>query len=342
MSSPLASARLKRQLLREMVEENLEVRQGRTRGHFRRRRQVVRRWLLRGTVVVVSALAATGLYVGTGALLGDAREAAVPAPPWAGPAVLGIEPGEAPAVPRALDAAVVPLAVRTVALDPGHGGRDHGTVATYGLLEKDLTADISERVRLLLESAGYRVVVTRTGDQAVSLEERAKIANASGADVFVSVHVNWIPNREARGVETYYLGPTNDPFLRSLAASENRDSGYSLADFRTIMDRLYAGVRQDESRHLARAVQHALHEALRAEGAAVSDRGVKTAPFVVLVATEMPAILAEVSCLSNQEEARRLASPRYRQRLAEALVEGITTYAASVGGTASQAPQKGS
>ncbi len=168
----------------------------------------------------------------------------------------------------------------------------------------------------------------------MSLAERAAIANRLGADVFVSVHVNWIGNRAARGVETYYLGPTDDPFLSRLAAAENRDSGYSMADMRQLLDGIYAGVRQDKSRHLAEMVQAALFRSLGRVNAKIEDRGVKSAPFIVLLSTRMPAILAEVSCLSNAEEARLLARPLYRQSIAEALAAGLRAYAANAGGGA--------
>jgi N-acetylmuramoyl-L-alanine amidase len=155
-----------------------------------------------------------------------------------------------------------------------------------------------------------------------------------GADIFVSVHLNWIENRGARGVETYFLGPTNDPFLTRLAAAENRDSGYSLADMRQLLERIYAGVRQDKSRKLAEVVQAELFRSLGKENPRLEDRGVKSAPFIVLMATQMPAILAEVSCLSNDEEARRLAKPLYRQYIAAALASGLRAYAGLARGVA--------
>jgi N-acetylmuramoyl-L-alanine amidase len=149
----------------------------------------------------------------------------------------------------------------------------------------------------------------------------------------VSIHLNWIDTREVRGVETYYLGPTNDPYLTQLAANENMDSGYSMADFRNMLDRVYAGVRQAESRRLASTVQQSLYNSLRRVNPQLQDRGVKKAPFIVLVGTEMPAILAEVSCLSNEKEARLLMTPEYRQFIAEALFEGIDSYAQQVRGS---------
>ena len=174
--------------------------------------------------------------------------------------------------------------------------------------------------------------MTRESDRGVSLEQRGTLANRSGADIFVSIHLNWIQNRRSRGVETYYLGPTDDPYLTRLAASENLESGYSLADMRHLLDRIYAGVRQDKSRKLAEVVQGALFQSLAKLSPEVADRGVKAAPFIVLLSTEMPAILAEVSSMSNEEEARLLTKPLYRQYIAEALAKGIRAYAGVVEG----------
>ena len=230
-------------------------------------------------------------------------------------------------VPTPVDAAVFPLAVRKIALDPGHGGDSLGTRAPLGLVEKELTLDIAQRLRKLLEADSFEVVMTREQDRSVSLEERGLAANRDGADIFVSIHLNWIENREARGVETYYLGATDDPYLTRLAAAENRESGYSMADMRGLLDRIYADVRQDKSRTLAEVVQASLFRSLGKVNPGIENRGVKAAPFIVLLSTEMPAILAEVSCLSNEDEAALLTKPLYRQYIAEALAAGIRSYA---------------
>lgn len=239
---------------------------------------------------------------------------------------------EAMALPEPIDRELFPLNVRRVVLDPGHGGKSTGTRSPGGMLEKTLTLDISERLQLLLQAAAYEVEMTRTGDRFVSLEDRAALANETQGDIFVSIHLNWIETRQVRGVETYYLGPTDDPYLKALAERENQDAGYSLADYRRMLDRVYADVRRDESRRLATAVQEQLYSYLRRVNPQLQDRGVKKAPFIVLTGTEMPAILAEVSCLSNEKESRLLMSPEYRQFIAEALFDGIDFYARSLGG----------
>jgi N-acetylmuramoyl-L-alanine amidase len=172
--------------------------------------------------------------------------------------------------------------------------------------------------------------MTRQEDRSLSLEDRGLAANRAGADIFVSVHLNWIEDRKTRGIETYYLGPTDDPFLTRLAADENRDSGYSLADMRRLLDRIYAGVRQEKSKKLAEVVQSSLFGSLAKMSPGLQNRGVKAAPFIVLLTTEMPAILAEVSCLSNEDEAELLTKPQYRQYIAEALAAGVRSYADTV------------
>jgi N-acetylmuramoyl-L-alanine amidase len=197
------------------------------------------------------------------------------------------------------------------------------------MAEKDLTLDVALRLRELLAEAGFEVAMTREDDREVTLEERAGFANRAGADLFVSIHVNWIENRAVRGVETYYLGSTDDPFVTRLAAAENVDSGYAQADLKELLASVYAGLRGDASRRAAAEIQRALLRSLRSVNPAIADRGVKTAPFLVLAETEMPAVLAEVSCLSNHEEAELLSRPLYRQYIAEALAAGIVRFAES-------------
>ena len=231
--------------------------------------------------------------------------------------------------PEAVDPSVFPLPVERIVLDPGHGGSSPGTAAA-GLTEKALALDIAYRLRNLLDDR-YRVAMTREADMNVALDQRTLIANRAAADVFVSIHVNWLPaNRGPCGVETYYLGPTDDPELSALAERENSEAqGYSLGDLRRLLDGVYAQARQDDSRALATAIQRSLFGRLRAENPDLRNRGVKSAPFVVLIGAEMPAVLAEVSCLSDADEIRRLRDESYLQSIAEALNAGIQSYAES-------------
>jgi N-acetylmuramoyl-L-alanine amidase len=356
--------RLKRRLMRDLVQENLDLRQGRLRPppQYRRDRRGLR--LAAALAVVMVSITLLGSAQLLSNLAGSPpRPAEAHAAPLrtagaagllataalAGPAGNGL-PGTAPGarpfgasgrealwlsgIGTAVDPAVFPLAVRKVVIDAGHGGSSQGTRTLLGLLEKDVTLDIAERVQRLLEQRRqFQVVLTRQDDRTVSLQERAAIANRAGADIFVSIHVNWIEQRDTRGVETYFLGPTDDPFLTRLAAAENRDSGYSLADARDLLERIYAGVRQDQSRRLAEKVQSSLFVSLGRLNPKLENRGVKSAPFIVLLTTQMPAILAEVSCMSNAEEAQLLAKPLYRQYIAEALAAGLKSYAASAAGS---------
>jgi N-acetylmuramoyl-L-alanine amidase len=343
--------RIKRQLLRDLVQQNVDLIEGRP-SHFRPRRDFLRL----ATRVAVLALLSVALFGSSRLIstLAEPRPVAaagraalkIPAPRPLPARQSGAIPSAVPpltAAPEPVDAAVFPLAVRKIVIDAGHGGSSTGTRTPQGVLEKDLTLDIAVRLQHLLEKQ-FQVVMTRESDQGVSLEERGRLANQAGADIFVSIHLNWIDNRRSRGVETYYLGPTDDPYLTRLAASENRDSGYSMADLRHLLDRIYAGVRQDKSRKLAEVVQGALFQSVGKLSPEVEDRGVKAAPFIVLLSTEMPAILAEVSSMSNAEEARLLTKPLYRQYIAEALAKGIRGYAVAVEGApeVAAAGEKGS
>ncbi len=226
-----------------------------------------------------------------------------------------------------LDRSVFPFSVRHVVIDPGHGGEHAGTSSASGIQEKTITLDLAERLARLLEANGFEASLTRTEDETISLTDRGDLANASGGDIFVSIHVNWFSEPEVRAVETFYLGPAVDEERQRLAARENLDSEISLGEFRIALERVYTGVRREESRRLASAVQHGLLKSLQTINPWVEDRGIKSAPFGVLIRTDMPAILAEVGCLSNDEEAQLLESPAYREYLAEALFEGIRSYA---------------
>lgn len=334
--------RVKSRLLREAVAENVDLIQGRWRRRSEERSALARAlargaWMLALPVGLLASAGGTlppSLTQGMVPTTSSSEVSAKP-PTEASPALPRVfQPPSAiaPVIyppPQPVDPQALPLAVRTVVVDPGHGGTNRGTGIPGGLVEKQITLDIGERLASLLREAGFRVVMTRDRDESVSLEERAAIANHAEGDIFVSIHVNWIFTRSVRGVETYYLGPTDDPELTRLAARENQESGYSLADMRKILDGIYADVRQDESHRLAEAIEHNLYSALRKVNPRLENRGVKRAPFVVLVATDMPAVLAEVSCLSNPQEAKLLADEDYRQYIAYALYDGIQAYADS-------------
>lgn len=324
--------RVKRRMLQQAVAENLDMIRGVPPRALRPVSRLSRLWLRRASFLIVPLTLAGSSYMIAN---NDARGLASAPPP---PAI--VRAASAPSVPLAasttapderVSAAVFPLAVRRVVLDAGHGGSDPGATAEQ-LLEKEITLDIGRRLRTLLERDGFDVVVTRDSDRTIALKERARLANESRSDIFVSIHVNaLVKHTESRGIETYYLGATSDPSLTALAAAENRVSGYSVADMRSLLENVYADARGGESQALASSVQKQLYTILRRQDPGLENWGVKRAPFLVLVATGMPAILAEVGCISNEKEAAMLRRPEYRQTIADALFAGIRAYAGKKG-----------
>jgi N-acetylmuramoyl-L-alanine amidase len=221
--------------------------------------------------------------------------------------------------------AVFPQKLRIV-LDAGHGGWDLGTVGRKGLLEKDLTLDIVERLGQLIENRlGAEVIYTRRDDSYLALEKRAEIANLAQAGLFVSVHANYSDFPSARGVETYYTNTYSSVKARTEEADESAAAGLKTIDWTNIDIR----EKVHESRRIAISVQHALYAMLSAKNPGLPNRGVKEAHYVVLTGTSMPAILAEVSFVSSPTDENNLQSSTYRQQIAEALYTGIAHYQAS-------------
>ena len=227
----------------------------------------------------------------------------------------------------------LPLSVRRIVIDPGHGGKQHGAISESGVSEKDITLDIALRLRRLMENGSLEAFMTREADETLPLEKRVAFANANHADLFVSIHVNWMEPREIRPLETYYVGATNDPAVIKLASIENRDSGYSLADYRRVLDKIYLDTRREESHRLAKAINSELYHSLSLINPELENRGVKMAPFAVLIGTQMPAVLAEVSCLSNEDDVKLLTNADYREKIAQALLRGIISYANNLNGS---------
>jgi N-acetylmuramoyl-L-alanine amidase len=333
-----SAERLRALILSEAVQDNLDAMHERLPQRLRpaRRRLLSRR--VRRTalsVVMVAALSGAGRWPAAAPVAPVAKvpggSAATPAelPATTVTAAMAV-PGEgadALVLSRRVPPGVLGLVVHRVIIDAGHGGDNLGTSSAGGLKEKDLTLDIAERARQLMVARGFDAVLTRATDETLSLQQRAAIANSRRGDIFVSIHLNSMASPNARGIETYYLGPSSGPKLDAIAAVENQHSGYALSALRSLLEKIFTDARRNESKRLASAVQLALVQTMRKTGTPMVDRGVKMAPFVVLVATEMPAILAEVSCLSNADEAKRLSVPDYRQAIAEALVSGIGTFA---------------
>ena len=318
---------VKRRMLQQAVAENLETIRGLPPRGIRPANRRMRLWLRRAPFVILPVLLAGSTYMMTNAPAKPAARVMQTAPAAAIAKRPVVHAAEAVPQNERVAATAFSLAVKRVVLDAGHGGTDPGATAAE-LLEKEITLDIGRRLQTLLERDGFEVIPTRDADRTIALRERARVANESRSDIFLSIHVNaLIKHTEARGIETYYLGATTDPKLTQLAAAENKVSGYTVADMRALLDGVYADARRDESLALAEAVQKNLYTTLRESDPGLENWGVKRAPFVVLVATDMPAVLAEVGCISNEKEAALLRRPEYRQKIADALFLGIRGYA---------------
>ena len=225
------------------------------------------------------------------------------------------------------------LKIGRIVIDPGHGGHDTGTIGPNGLEEKDLVLDVGRRLGKLLQSRlGADVVYTRKDDTFIPLETRTSIANQEQADLFVSIHANSSRDPDARGVETYYLNFTSSAEALDVAARENAASDKSVYELQDLVKKIALKEKIEESREFASNVQRALHSGLAAKNPGIRDRGVKKAPFIVLIGANMPSILAEISFVSNPGDERRLQTSDYRQRIAESLYRGISKYVGGLSG----------
>jgi N-acetylmuramoyl-L-alanine amidase len=219
------------------------------------------------------------------------------------------------------------LGVQTIMIDAGHGGSDSGTRGKMGTMEKDVTLDIATRLKArLLRTGKYRVVMTREDDSKISLSRRVDMARDAKADLFISVHLNYLPRKPINIVETYYFGTSSDDTAIMLAQKENADSEYTMSDFKEIIEKIGKTMKLQESKEFATAIQKNLFLNSRQHNGAIQDFGVKRAPFVVLLGVDVPAVLAEVSCLSNREEEIELASEAHRENIARYLEAGILDY----------------
>jgi N-acetylmuramoyl-L-alanine amidase len=220
-----------------------------------------------------------------------------------------------------------------IVIDPGHGGHDTGTIGPHRLLEKELVLEVSRRLGKLLETRlGADVVYTRKDDTFIPLETRTAIANQEQADLFVSIHANASDDPDARGVETYYLNFTSSKDALEVAARENAVSEKSIHELQDLVKKIALKEKIEESREFASDVQRALHSGLAAKSPGIRDRGVRKAPFIVLIGANMPSILAEISFVSNPGDEHRLKTPEYRQRIAESLYRGISKYVSGLSG----------
>ncbi len=225
------------------------------------------------------------------------------------------------------------LKIGKIVIDPGHGGHDTGTIGPNGLEEKDLVLEVGRRLGKLLETRlGAEVVYTRKDDTFIPLETRTAIANQQRADLFISIHANSSHDSAARGVETYYLNFTSSPEALEVAARENAVSEKSIYELQDLVKKIALKEKIEESREFAGDVQESLHSGLAAKSPAIRNRGVKKAPFIVLIGANMPSILAEISFVSNPSDEHRLETSEYRQRIAESLYRGIAKYVNGLSG----------
>ncbi len=220
------------------------------------------------------------------------------------------------------------LKIGKIVIDAGHGGHDTGTIGRKGLMEKDLCLDVALRLGKMIEERlpGAEIVYTRSDDTFVPLEERTAIANQAKADLFISIHANSSPDSNARGVETYYLNFSPSPGAMEVAARENATAQNNVHDLESMIQRIARNEKLEESRELAADIQDSLSTRLQRASHGIKNRGVRKAPFVVLIGANMPSILAEISFISNPADESALTKPDGRQRVAEGLYKGVEAY----------------
>ena len=220
------------------------------------------------------------------------------------------------------------LKINRIVIDAGHGGHDTGTIGPHGLMEKDLCLDVALRLGKIIENKlpGAEVVYTRKDDTFIPLEERTAIANNAKADLFISIHANSSHDPDARGIETYYLNFANSEDAMEVAARENAASQQSLHDLQDLIKKIARNEKIEESKELAGDIQGTLTQRLQLVSRSERNRGVKKAPFVVLIGADMPSVLSEISFVSNPNDEKLLRKPDQRQRIADGIYRGIASY----------------
>lgn len=226
------------------------------------------------------------------------------------------------------------LKLDRILVDAGHGGHDTGSIGPGGLREKDVVLDISKRLgKLLNQRMGAEVIYTRQKDEFIPLEERSNIANQRGADLMISIHCNAAPTSKVRGIETYYLSFTSDPWELSVASLENAAAESSINELQDLVAKIALDDKIEESREFASKVQSRLHRGVAKHSSSIRDRGIRKAPFVVLIGAKMPAVLVEIGFISNRTDEGLMRKSSFRQEVAEHLFQGISEYASSLGAT---------
>jgi N-acetylmuramoyl-L-alanine amidase len=223
------------------------------------------------------------------------------------------------------------LKINRVVIDPGHGGHDQGTEGARGLLEKELVLDVALRVgQLVQDRMGAEVIYTRTDDTYIPLEGRTALANEKKADLFLSIHANSSPMAQIAGVETFYLNINGSKDAMDVAARENASAQKSIFELQDLIRKITLHDKSEESHEFAKRVQAALYSLSSKNFPASKDRGVKSAPFVVLIGANMPSVLAEIGFVSNSREEALLKKSDYRQKVAEAIYKGMEKYTDSL------------
>ena len=234
------------------------------------------------------------------------------------------------------------LKIGRIVIDAGHGGHDTGTIGPTGLMEKDLCLDVALRLSKIIKQRlpGAEVVLTRSDDSFIPLEERTAIANEAHADLFISIHANSSQDHGARGIETYYLNLKGSPEAMEVAARENAVANVGIHDLEDLVKKIARNEKIDESKEFAEDIQASLSQRVQKGNKTVKNRGVRKAPFVVLIGADMPSILTEISFLSNPADEQLLKQPENRQRVAEGLYQGVASYLQSLNSVTFNGPSK--
>jgi len=219
------------------------------------------------------------------------------------------------------------LKVKTIIIDPGHGGEDPGAIGKSGTMEKNLTLDIAKKLKKrLIKHKKYKILLTRKEDITLSLDDRINFANSQKSDIYISIHVNYIPSKPINIIETYCFGPHKDKKILQLAERENQGSQYTLSDFNEIIRKIGNTLKSQESTRLALSIQQSLYGNIKKQNKNVENWGVRRAPFIVLLGVDTPSVLTEVTCLSNHLEEKKLNNENYREEISQYLEEGIVRY----------------
>jgi N-acetylmuramoyl-L-alanine amidase len=231
---------------------------------------------------------------------------------------------------------VLGLKVSRIVIDPGHGGHDTGTIGPTGLMEKDLCLDVALRLGKIIQQRlpAAEIVYTREDDTFVALEQRTAMANDARADLLISIHANSSDDHKVRGIETYYLNFNAAPGAMEVAARENALAEGGVHQLEELVEKIARNEKIEESRDLAASIQDSL---TKQANATARNRGVRKAPFFVLIGANMPSVLTEISFLSNPVDEQWLKKPDSRQKIAEGIYRGIERYLKSTNSLARNA-----